>query len=153
MDAKALKRRAAGVCVDFGVWGYSVRVGSPMAGAWAHCDYERREIVFSRMLLQCDWVFVNQIILHEVAHAVAGQAAKHGKGWMKTARAMGYRLGVRVPYVAVPAGHKWVARCMTGQHSSIRYERGAADGVLGCRPCMESGGGDVGIVWEELEGA
>lgn len=151
ISSKSLKRRAATVMVDYGVRGYSVRVGAVQRGTWAHCDYTRRELVFGRALLDCDWVFVNQIIIHETAHIVAGQAAGHSKRWMDTARAMGYRLGAVVPYQDRVTGvHRWVAICETRQHSAIRFERGAADGVLGCRPCLESGAGDVGVLFEPL---
>lgn len=152
IESKALRRRACAVMVDFGVSGFSARVGRSQRGSWAHCDYEAREIVLNRSLLWCDWVFVNQIILHEVAHAAAGASAGHTKKWMDVARAMGYRLGVKVPYSNPIKGapHKWVAVCATGQHSAIRFERGAEDGVLGCGPCLETGAGDVGVFWDRL---
>jgi hypothetical protein len=152
ISSNGLKRRACSVMVDLGVRGFSARVGRVQAGTWAHCDYTKRELVFSRSLLLCDWVFANQIILHEVAHAEVGAAAGHTKKWLDVARAMGYRLGATVPYDAPIKGapHKWVAVCQTGQHSAIRFERGAEDGVLGCGPCMHSGAGDVGVFWERL---
>jgi hypothetical protein len=149
--SKSLKRRAATVVVDYGVRGYTVRVGAVEKGTWAHCDYVARELVFSRALLWCDWVFVNQIILHEVAHALAGSKAGHGPTWKATAQGMGYRLGPVVPYADRGLGtHRWVAICETRQHSAIRYSRAAEDGVLGCRPCLEAGAGDVGVLWEAL---
>lgn len=150
ISAGAVKRRARTVLKDYGVRGYTARVGAVQPGVWAHCDFTKREVVLSWTLLDCDWVFINQIILHEVAHAVAGAGAKHGKEWLRAARAMGYRMGARVPYVPVPRGHKWVAVCETRAHSAMRYERGADDGVLGCKPCLESGAGDVGVLWEML---
>lgn len=149
--SKSLKRRAAAVMVDFGVRGYSVRVGAVRRGTWAHCDYQARELVFGRALLWCDWIFVNQIVLHEVAHIVAGAGAGHSKRWMDTARAMGYRLGAVVPYTERVLGtHRFVAVCETGQHSAIRYRQAAENGVLACRPCFESGAGGVGVLWERL---
>lgn len=151
ISSKGLRHRAAAVCVDFGVRGFTARVGAVQRGTWAHCDYTRRELVFSRALLWCDWVFVNQIILHEAAHALAGTRAGHGPTWLATARAMGYRLGVAVPYTERVLGvHKWVAVCETGMHSAIRYTKRAENGVLGCKPCLESGAGDVGVLWEPL---
>lgn len=153
IDSKALKRRACTVMVDLGVRGFSARVGRVPYGVWAHCDYTRRELVFGRSLLRCDWVFANQIILHEVAHAEAGASAGHSRKWLDVARAMGYRLGVAVPYSEPIAGvHKWVAVCATGQHSAIRFERGAEDGVMGCGKCVEAGAGDVGVFWDRLDG-
>jgi hypothetical protein len=151
ISSRSLQRRAAAVMVDLGVRGYSVRVGRVPAGVWAHCDYTKRELVFGRSLRSCNWVFVNQIILHEVAHAMAGAVAGHSREWLSTARAMGYRLGVTIPYSGgVDHGHQWAAVCATGQHSAMRYERGAEDGESICGPCLESGAGDVGVYWEKL---
>lgn len=148
---QSIRRRVAALMIDFGVKGYCVRVSSSTGTAWAHCDYERKEIVMHPRLLLCDWVFINQIALHEVAHALAGPKAGHGSTWLKTARGMGYRLGVKVPYVERVAGeHQWVAVCQTGQHSAIRYQKTAEDGELLCRPCHDSGAGNVGVFWDRL---
>ena len=151
MERSALRRRAAAVLVSYGVSGFTVRVGSIRAAAWAHCDFTRREIVFDPMLLGCDWVFANQIILHEVAHAIAGPQARHGRKWLDTARAMGYRLGAKVPRTdpqTIP--HHWAVTCATGAHSAIKHERTYPDGAKLCRPCYESGGGEVMVFWEAL---
>lgn len=151
ISSKGLRRRAAVVAADYGVRRYTVRVGAVQAGTWAHCDFSKRELVFSRSLLGCDWVFVNQIILHEVAHALAGSGAGHGSKWMQTARAMGYRLGAVVPYAArIPGVHRWVAVCETRAHSAIRYRRAAEDGALLCRKCWDDGIGEVRVNFERL---
>lgn len=151
MFSRALRRRACAVLVDFGIRGYSVRVGAVARDTWAHCDYTKRELVFSRDLLYCDWIFVNQIILHEAAHALAGAAAGHTKTWLDVAKAMGYRLGATVPYTErVEGTHRFVAYCETGQHSAIRYDQTAKNGELACGPCLRSGAGDVGVLWERL---
>lgn len=137
--------------VDYGVTGYAVRVGR-VKGAWAQCDYRNRELVFDPVLLWCDWVFINQVVLHEVAHVIAGSRSGHNSKWLNTARAMGYRLGPVVPYRDRVIGvHRWVATCATGEHSAIRYERNEdADVVVLCGKCSESGAGDVEVSWERL---
>jgi hypothetical protein len=151
ISSKGLRRRAEVVAADYGVRGYTVHVGAVQTGTWAHCDFARKRLVFGRSLLGCDWVFVNQIILHEVAHALAGSSAGHGGKWMKTARAMGYRLGPVVPYAhRIPGVHRWVAVCETRAHSAIRYSQAADDGQLLCRKCWDEGIGVVGVLWERL---
>lgn len=146
---QGLKRRCAAVMIDFGVKGYTVRVGRAPGTAWAHCNISKREIVLHPRLMGTDWVFANQIILHEVAHALYGKGG-HGKEWMQIARGMGYRLGAKVPAPApLPGEHKWVAVCETGLHSAIRYERGV-DGAVLCRPCWDSGAGEVMVFWDRL---
>lgn len=147
----ALRRRVASVMVSFGVRGYSVRVGRPKTLTWAHCDYMKRELVFNGQLLDCDWVFVNQIILHEVAHALAGVRAGHGRKWRDTARAMGYRLGAKVPYSNPQrVEHKWAVTCETGLHSAMRHDKTFADGERKCGKCHDDGAGDVLLFWEAL---
>ena len=147
----ALRRRAASVMVSFGVRGYSVRVGRPTVASWAHCNFVKRELVFSAQLLDTDWVFVNQIILHEVAHALTGVTAGHGKKWRDTAAAMGYRLGAKVPYSNPQrVEHKWAVTCETGAHSAMRHERTFGDREVKCGKCKDDGGGDVWLFWEAL---
>lgn len=145
----AVRRRVAALMIDYGLHGFSVRVGR-LNGVWAHCDYAAREIVMNVSLLRTDWVFIDQIARHEVAHGIAGAGAGHSKGWMEVARAMGYRLGAVVPYDKPVRGaiHRWVERCETGMHSAIKFERGK-DGVY-CGPCHESGSGLVLVGWETL---
>jgi SprT protein len=137
--------------IDYGVAGYTIRVARTR-GAWAHCDFTNKELVFNPSLLWTDWVFVNQIILHEVAHAIAGRWSGHGRKWEQTARAMGYRLGAIVPYrERVPGVHRWVSTCATGQHSAMRYKEHSDPEVqLLCRPCYDSGAGEVDVRWERL---
>lgn len=148
ITARAVRRRVAALMIDYGAKGFTVRVGSSDKGTWAHCNYAKKELVMSSKLLMCDWVFIDQIARHEVAHILAGKGAGHSKKWMDTARAMGYRLGVSVPYVPVYGQHKWVERCETGQHSAIKWERGQ-DGLY-CLPCHETGAGLVEVFWERL---
>lgn len=146
----AARRRCAALMVNFGVRGFSVRVGR-IAGAWALCDYTKKEIVINPATLRCDWVFLNQILVHEVAHAALPAAAGHSKLWRDTAAAMGYRLGVRVAYTDRIVGqHEWALTCRTGEHSAIRYEKTFADDEKICGKCIDSGAGEVPVFWERL---
>jgi hypothetical protein len=147
IEERAVRRRVAALMIDYGLKGYSVRVAK-LKGEWAHCNFDDREIVMSRALLDTDWILIDQVARHEVAHGLAGRKAGHSKRWLETARAMGYRLGVKVPYVPVEGLHKWVERCETGMHSAIKYERGK-DGLY-CGPCHEDGAGLVEVFWEAL---
>lgn len=147
---QAVRRRVAALMIDFGIKGYTVRVGRASLGAWAHCDPVKREIVMGEKLLSCDWVFINQIALHELAHVLAGPRAGHGKKWLEIARGMGYRLGARVPYERVGGEHKWVAVCQTGEHSAIRYEKTSEDGATLCQKCWDNGAGAVRVFWDKL---
>ena len=55
------------------------------------CNYTHRRISVSRYLAaKFDDDEIHQVLLHEVAHAIAGSAARHGPRWKKVARDLGY---------------------------------------------------------------
>ena len=44
------------------------------------CNYSQKRITISRHLVEAgDMAVVEQVLLHEIAHALCGQAAGHGK--------------------------------------------------------------------------
>ena len=56
------------------------------------CDYRNRRITLSKHLVQSgDWDQIEQVLLHEIAHALVGQSAGHGKIWKQKASEIGYR--------------------------------------------------------------
>lgn len=65
---------------------------------------------------------VEQTVLHEVAHAIAGYAAGHGPQWLAVARRIGYTGGrqgeANMPSVAKPL---WLAEC--GEGCEVGYLR------------------------------
>ena len=148
ITSRAVRIHVARIMVDFGVRGYTVRIGHTGAGVWAHCDYDRRELVFSRAMLRTNWIFVNQIAIHEVAHIIAGKDAHHSMKWLNVARGMGYRHGAKLNPQDCDEGHEWLAVCETRLHRAVRYERGSDD--LHCGKCLEGGGGEVRVLWEKL---
>ena len=146
-----LRRRCAAVMLSYELRGYTVRVGRISGGTtWAHCDFNKRELLFTPSLLECDWVFVNQIILHEVAHGLAGPCG-HSRKWLNKARSIGYRLGAMVPYSnPVQGEHKWVVMCATMQHSAIKYEKEYEDAERDCYLCYQKGDVGIPVFWEAL---
>lgn len=58
------------------------------------CNHNKKSLVFSaRAVSKYDWKEVEQLFLHEAAHALAGPGAKHGRKWIETARELGYKGG------------------------------------------------------------
>jgi len=56
------------------------------------CNYRDRRITISRHLVATgDFDQVHQVLLHEIAHALCGQEAGHGKLWRQKATELGYR--------------------------------------------------------------
>lgn len=55
------------------------------------CYYRTRSIVLSEpAMVQYNMLEAEQIIFHEIAHAISGAAAGHGKKWLETAQELGY---------------------------------------------------------------
>lgn len=87
------------------------------------CNWTAHRISVSRVLAEhmSDAEF-DQVVLHEIAHALAGHAAAHGPRWRQTARRIGY-LGGRTH--ELPAARDlaiWVGTCPAG-HEHGRYRR------------------------------
>ena len=58
---------------------------------FGQCDHQKRRITMSKYLsAKADDDDVHQVLLHEVAHAIAGVRAGHGPVWKKVARELGY---------------------------------------------------------------
>ncbi|QNO37758.1 SprT-like domain-containing protein [Protaetiibacter sp. SSC-01] len=87
------------------------------------CNYTRKRISVSRHIATLsDDDAIHQVLLHEVAHAIAGQKAGHGAKWRAVAAELGYEGGRThdgpVPTELAP----WVGTCPNG-HVAYRYRR------------------------------
>jgi predicted SprT family Zn-dependent metalloprotease len=106
--------------LDPSVWSFGFDNAKTRAG---QCNYTAHRITVSRYLTaQYDDDEIHQILLHEVAHALAGSAAGHGPRWVAIAREIGYegsRLhdGTRADELA-----PWIGRCPAG-HEFYRHRR------------------------------
>jgi predicted SprT family Zn-dependent metalloprotease len=109
------------------------------------CDHSHRRISVSRHLAaRFEDDDIHQVLLHEVAHAIAGPRAGHGERWKRTARSLGY-VGGRThdgPIAVERAG--WVGVC-PGGHEHVRFRRPTRP--MSCGRCGR--GYDVAnaIVW------
>ena len=55
------------------------------------CYYQHRCIVLSEVAMtQYSLLDAEQVIFHEIAHALTGAGAGHGKKWLETAQSLGY---------------------------------------------------------------
>ena len=56
------------------------------------CNYSESKITLSRYLVEHhNMDEIEQVLLHEIAHAICGKRAGHGKRWLATAKKLGYR--------------------------------------------------------------
>lgn len=97
------------------------------------CNFTLKRITVSRYLAsRFGDDEIHQILLHEVAHALAGPRAGHGAAWKSTARRIGY-VGQRT-HDGEGANElaPWVGTCPSG-HLHYRYRKPAHQ--LACGLC------------------
>jgi len=87
------------------------------------CDFRAKRITVSRYLAaRFDDDEIHQVLLHEVAHALAGHAAAHGPAWKKAARELGYVGGTTHHGETATELAPWVGQCPSG-HLTYRHRR------------------------------
>lgn len=126
-------RRWAAALIDLHLdpsWSFGFDTAKRRAG---QCNYTAKRITVSRYLAaKYEDDDIHQVLLHEVAHAMAGSRAGHGATWLRTARGIGYE-GERL-HDGEPATEfaTWIGTC-PGGHTHYRYKR--PSGQLSCRLC------------------
>ena len=135
-DAEAVRRLANDLIdrhLPGGVWAFAFDSAKRRAGL---TDYGKHRISVSRYLVGgdtgTDLAEIEQVLLHEIAHALAGHRAAHGPVWRATAAGIGYhggRLhGRRIADDRAP----WVGTCAAG-HTHYRFR--APTTPLSCGTC------------------
>lgn len=81
------------------------------------CDYTKKRITVSRYLAaRFDDDDIHQVLLHEVAHALAGHEAAHGPIWKRVARDLGYVGGTTHHGETAVELAPWVGSCRRARH-------------------------------------
>jgi len=99
------------------------------------CNYTDRRITVSKYLAaRYEDDEIHQVLLHEVAHAMAGTRAGHGPRWKAIAADLGYE-GKRL-HTGETASEfaSWIGTCPAG-HVHYRYRRPAKP--LACGVCSK----------------
>jgi predicted SprT family Zn-dependent metalloprotease len=124
-------------------WTFAFDSAKRRAGA---CDYSRHRITVSRYLAaKADEEDVRQILLHEIAHALAGHAAAHGPRWRTVARGLGYT-GERLHTGPIADERApWIGSCAAG-HVHYRFKRPTSP--LSCGLCARGFSRAALITWE-----
>ena len=119
--------------LDPGEWSFGFDNAKTRAGL---CNYTDKRITVSRHLAgRYEDDEIHQILLHEVAHAMAGPKAGHGPRWKAVASELGYE-GKRthdgeIAHELAP----WVGTCPRG-HVHYRYRQPTR--LLACGKCGRS---------------
>jgi predicted SprT family Zn-dependent metalloprotease len=106
--------------LDPSVWSFGFDNAKRRAGL---CNFTTKRITVSRYLAsRFDDDEIHQILLHEVAHALAGPRAGHGPAWKRIAADLGYE-GSRVHHGEMADElAPWVGSCPNG-HTLYRYRK------------------------------
>ena len=90
------------------------------------------------------------MLLHEIAHALAGPRTGHGAVWREIAERIGARPEVLAPgHVAMPEA-RWALVCMSCRTVVARRHRRVLDlARVRCGYCAPSGGE---LEWHDAEG-
>jgi SprT protein len=111
------------------------------------CNYSQKRITISRHLVEAgDLHVIEQVILHEIAHALTGQVAGHGKIWKAKATELGY-LHQRIdgtPLAKQVAKYKGIC---PGGHEHFRSRQTSR--MLSCKLCAPTFSRRYLISWSE----
>ncbi len=125
-------------------WSFGFDSAKTRAGL---CNYTDRRITVSRYLAsRYDDDEIHQVLLHEVAHAIAGSRSGHGPRWKAIAADLGYE-GKRLHDGEIADElAPWVGTCPAG-HAHYRYRRPTRP--LSCGKCSRRFDLKNVITWQE----
>lgn len=130
--------------LDPAVWSFGFDNAKTRAGL---CNYTNKHISVSRYLAgRYEDDEIHQVLLHEVAHAIAGSRAGHGPTWKSVAADLGYE-GKRLHDGAIANElAPWVGTCPAG-HLHYRYRKPTR--ALTCGRCSKRFNPAYVISWQQ----
>src|ERR1700712_2259236 len=130
--------------LDPAVWSFGFDNAKTRAGL---CTYSTKRISVSRYLAsRYEDDEIHQILLHEVAHAMAGSRAAHGPKLRAVARELGYEGGRLHHGESAHEMAPWVGLCPNG-HQHYRYRRPTRD--TACGVCSRGFDARYLIQWQQ----
>lgn len=110
------------------------------------CVYGSKRITVSRYFAEeASTIEFEQVVLHEIAHAIVGPGAGHGHQWRMTARRIGYVGGTTLGWEYAKDRAPWKGTCPVG-HETVRFRRPKREVSCGrCRPTYDP---DFRITWQ-----
>ena len=100
------------------------------------CDFRAKRITVSRYLAaRFEDDEIHQVLLHEVAHALAGHRAAHGPSWRRVAEDLGYVGGTTHHGETAEELAPYVGTCPSG-HITYRHRRPSR--ATSCAKCSKA---------------
>lgn len=116
--------------LDMNEWSFEFDSAKRRAGL---CNYTDQVISISRYMVDIhNMEETLQVVLHEVAHAIAGKKAGHTKKWLKVAKSIGYKNEAFTGNQIAVETAAWLGTCPKG-HRHYRYRKPARN--LSCAIC------------------
>ncbi len=138
----ALAERKMAEHLDVEVWSFKWDNAKRRAGL---CNYRDKTISISTYHAQVHSLDETmQVVLHEIAHALSGKTAAHGKEWLATAKSIGYRAEKFTGKEIASEFAPWVGLCPAG-HEHFRYRKPTR--ALACGLCGRAFSKANLIVW------
>lgn len=134
MDIHATRKLAMQLMAEHGLntWTFGFNRRKRSLGL---CYYQRKRIELSvHFVIANDAVEVRDTILHEIAHALAGQAAGHGPRWKAICQRIGAR-PQRLDVQAVMPRGRWQATCPGCGRRFTRHRRPQQNRHYACVHC------------------
>lgn len=109
-----IERMAYRMFLEHGVplyWSFGFDNGKRRYGI---CNYEKKKITLSRYYVTSPQVTlddVKNLILHEIAHVLAGSGAAHGPRWKRIAKRIGCDGSTYIKGIFIPMGYWLHCRC------------------------------------------
>lgn len=129
----ALAERKMAEHLDVQVWSFKWDNAKRRAGL---CNYRDKTISISTYHAEVHSIDETmQVVLHEVAHALCGKDAAHGKKWLATAKSIGYRAEKFTGKEIATQFAPWVGLCPAG-HEHFRYRKPTR--ALACGLCSRA---------------
>ena len=142
--ARAMSLATMSRHLDLNVWSFRFDNGKRRAG---QCNYTQQVISISKHLVAHHPLEeVQQVVIHEIAHALCGKDAGHGPIFKRQAAALGYRGRNFTGHEIAAAEASWVGRCKAG-HVHYRYRKPTRP--LACGLCGKSFSRANLIEWRE----
>jgi predicted SprT family Zn-dependent metalloprotease len=143
MDLTEAARTAAGCMEEFGLadWGFAWNRRKRSLGL---CRYHERRIELSIHFVRANEpCHVRETILHEIAHALAGEKAGHGPLWKATCLRVGCKPERCDKGEAIMPRGRWTGSCGSCGKEYWRYRRPARRARYWCRKCGQQRGAIV----------
>ncbi|MFV0434506.1 MAG: SprT-like domain-containing protein [Leucobacter sp.] len=115
-----------------GSWSFGFDRAKRRAGL---CNFDERRITVSRYLAEkFEDDDIHQVLLHEIAHALAGPKVGHGREWKRIAAEIGYVGGRTHDGEIAHESAPWVGVCPEG-HTHYRFRKPTR--ITSCGVCAK----------------